>query len=205
MAPKRTPLIERFQAQYLVAETGCWLWVGSIQESNGYGVIGVVEGDVKKRKYAHRVAHELFIGPIPPGLNVDHQCHNEDLGCSGGPTCPHRACVNPEHLEAVTTRRNIKRGQTGAHEAAKTHCPHGHEYTPENTRRIKTGSGVLSRSCRICHNTRTLAAHHAKTRCPAGHPYDEVNTYIKVSPKAGRSSRHCRACDRERAATKSIV
>lgn len=46
---------------------------------------------------AHRVAYELEREPIPPGLEPDHLCKN-------------RACVRPDHLELVTHRENVLRG-----------------------------------------------------------------------------------------------
>lgn len=57
---------------------------------------------------AHRAAHELWIGAIPDGYTVDHLCHNDDLLCVGG-RCPHRRCVEPSHLEAVTSAENNRR------------------------------------------------------------------------------------------------
>ena len=73
---------ERFLA--MVDKTdSCWNWLGTTT-AHGYGQIGA-NGKVYP---AYRVAYELFIGPIPETLAVDHLCRN-------------RACVNPDHLEAV--------------------------------------------------------------------------------------------------------
>jgi hypothetical protein len=76
-----------------------------------------------------------YVGKIPEGLQIDHLCRV-------------RECANPAHLEAVTCRENLLRGDTvTAHNANKTHCVNGHEYTPENTAITRDGC----RRCRICH------------------------------------------------------
>ena len=86
---------------------------------------------------AHRYSYEELIGPIPEGLVIDHLCRD-------------RACVNPYHLEPVTSRENIIRGEgpriLKERHAAITHCPQGHEYNQENTYISKT----KNRQCRIC-------------------------------------------------------
>lgn len=73
-------------------ETGCWVWARGPGPS-GYGVKSV-NG---KRVRAHRHYYEQAKGPIPDGLQIDHLCRNP-------------ACVNPEHLEAVTQAQNTRRG-----------------------------------------------------------------------------------------------
>jgi hypothetical protein len=111
---------------------------------------------------AHRVAYEMLVGTIPKGLDLDHICHNGS-GCGGGESCPHRRCVNPDHLEPVTHRENMLRGETvAAMHARKTHCIHGHEFTPENTRIKRDGS----RNCRACDRV----AHYAKRHQDGGNP-----------------------------------
>lgn len=109
---------------------GCWTWTASLKP-DGYGWFRL-DGKVR---LAHRVAYEAFIGPIPSGLELDHLCRN-------------RRCVRPDHLEAVTHRENLLRGETiTAAQVSRTHCPRGHGYDPENTYIGKNGS----RSCRTCH------------------------------------------------------
>jgi hypothetical protein len=112
-------------------ETGCWNWTASMN-GKGYGQITVAGGMQK----AHRAAYELIEGPIPAGLELDHLCRN-------------RACINPAHLEPVTSRENTLRSpiSPSAINARKTHCPFGHEYTAENTLMRK---GNRSRCCRAC-------------------------------------------------------
>ena len=122
----------------------CWPWKGSLSRGYGHIKYDAVNTSV------HRVAYELTIGPIPVGLDLDHVCHSNDKTCRGGPTCPHRACCNPAHLEPVPKSVNSKRGRIGdrtrERAALITHCPYGHEYTPENTWVDKNGA----RFCRTC-------------------------------------------------------
>lgn len=129
-----TPM-QRLVAKFVPEpNSGCWLWTASC-DSKGYGKI-YVNG---KLVGAHRVAYELFVGPIPDGLHIDHLCRV-------------RCCVNPSHMEPVTHAENIRRGDSGKATAlqqrAKTHCPHGHEYNEENTHIRKNRNGA--RVCRTC-------------------------------------------------------
>lgn len=117
----------------------CWHWEGATVKGHGWMT---VDG---KRIYVHRLAYELLVGPIPDGFDVDHVCHNVDPDCPAGVVCLHRRCVNPAHLEAVTPSENNARGKRRMR-ALITHCPHGHEYTPDNS--YFNGSG--SRSCLAC-------------------------------------------------------
>jgi len=115
----------------------CWLWVGA-RSSTGYGQIAAAGRLV----YAHRFAYELLVGDIPETLQIDHLCRN-------------RACVNPDHMEAVTQRVNILRGEsTAARNAAKTHCRRGHPFDEANTIHLSRGG----RQCRTCHSERERGA-----------------------------------------------
>lgn len=139
-----TPLADRFWSK--VERRGsdeCWHWTAAVVKT-GYGWFN--RGPKQGPTTAHRIAWMLTHGDIPKGLYVDHVCHNADLMCDGGSSCPHRRCCNPAHLELVTHAENVTRGRAGARYAARTHCPHGHEYTPENTLIGKSGS----RFCRAC-------------------------------------------------------
>lgn len=94
----------------------CWPWLGYVMK-RGYGQIGA-PGRGSSMLYAHRLSYELAHGPIPDGLTIDHTCHNKDLGCVRGFSCPHRRCVNPAHLEAVSRGENHRRAFSARRTAA---------------------------------------------------------------------------------------
>ena len=126
---------------------GCWFFTGRI-DRYGYGVIRVGHKTVK----AHRLAYEFSIGRIPVGLTIDHLCHN-GTGCPGGTSCPHRACVNPAHMEAVAFGVNVLRGGgPSARAARQTHCINGHLFYGKNGRR----------KCRTCAQNRYQAMKQAQ-------------------------------------------
>jgi hypothetical protein len=116
---------------HLVDDAPCWLWTGP-GNGAGYGIIS--RGRASEGKVAaHRAVYELLLAPIPEGLTLDHLCRN-------------RICVNPAHMEPVTMRVNLLRGEGPSARAARaTHCPQGHEYSPDNTYRSKRG-----RECKKC-------------------------------------------------------
>jgi hypothetical protein len=121
--------LERFWAKVDKTES-CWVWTAS-KDTKGYGKL-----TLRQRTYrAHRVAYEYLVGPISDGLQLDHLCRN-------------RRCVRPDHLEPVTSRENLLRGDTvNARLAAKTHCDSGHPFDEVNTYRAPDGT----RHCRKCH------------------------------------------------------
>jgi hypothetical protein len=83
----------------------CWVWLGK-PTTYGYG-----QFSVRRKNYrAHRYAWMLLRGAIPDGLVIDHVCRN-------------RLCVNPNHLELVTSVENVMRGiGPSAVNSRKTHC-----------------------------------------------------------------------------------
>lgn len=125
--------VERFEAKYTPEpNSGCWLWTAGT-DPKGYGDFWSGTNSIR----AHRFAYELYKGPIPDGLVLDHLCR---VPC----------CVNPDHLEAVTHRENILRGiGPSAHNAKKTHCIYGHPFTEDNTSIWNTKLGP-ARRCKEC-------------------------------------------------------
>jgi hypothetical protein len=107
--------MQRFWDQVEKTST-CWLWKG-YKMASGYGRFGFNY----KTLYAHRFSYELIKGDIPKGMVIDHLCKN-------------RGCVNPDHMEVVTQRENLLRGDGfPALEAKQTHCIKGHLFSKENT------------------------------------------------------------------------
>lgn len=122
----------------------CWRWQGA-GNGNGYGVMTVA----RRKVYVHRFSYELLVGPIPPGSELDHLCHNGDPDCVDESKCLHRSCCNPDHLEAVSRAINAKRGNGGQLQRAKTKCPQGHPYDEQNTKWYQG-----RRYCWACHEIR---------------------------------------------------
>src|SRR3990167_10028172 len=112
-------------------ENNCLIWTGSLDKL-GYGHT-TLNG---KSMYTHRVSYILHIGDIPKGLQVDHLCNN-------------KSCINPDHLEAVTPKENLRRAGNFNHNTKKLRCPLGHTYTIEYLK-----NGRNHRICTICRRYR---------------------------------------------------
>lgn len=114
----------------------CWIWQRATTAA-GYGVFRRHQQNF----YAHREAYISVYGAIPDGLELDHLCRR-------------RACLRPEHLEAVTHRENLRRGRGGEYNRAKTHCLHGHAFTLDNI--YREPKRPESRVCRTCARDRVI-------------------------------------------------
>lgn len=127
-AKKNATVEERLRLHMIEAPSGCWIWVGA-RSSSGHGKLGV-DG---RTLGAHRLSYETWVGPIPPGLHIDHLCRRP-------------ACINPRHLQAVTPSVNVRRGTAPCARALRReNCLRGHSYAEFG--RIYDGK----RTCTECH------------------------------------------------------
>lgn len=126
------------RVQRRVVERGdCWIYTGKIDQYGYGGIAWAGEYFV-----THRIAFQSLVGDIDDGLELDHLCRV-------------RACCNPAHLEAVTHRVNLLRGETlAARNATLTACLRGHEYSQANTYIRPDGN----RDCRECRRRRRSEA-----------------------------------------------
>ena len=108
--------------------SGCWLWLGAVTKRGEYGIVR----DHGELTVAHRFFYAAYKGHIPGGLILDHLCRV-------------RCCVNPDHVEPVTSAENTHRGLPTKRTAA--HCGHGHPRTPANTYYRSNGYT----ECSVCH------------------------------------------------------
>lgn len=114
-----------------------WLWRGEV-DRGGYGHVR----HRGPRRLVHRVVYELFVGPIPHGLTLDHLCRI-------------RHCTNPEHLEPVTMTENLHRGVSPSAINFRTiFCKRGHLLQGDNVR-VYRGR----RHCLVCEQLRNPYGH----------------------------------------------
>jgi hypothetical protein len=136
---------ERFERKAVKNATGCWGWTGRFFTTTGYTMFHMISPKHGRWQptTGHRVAYELYVGPIPEGLVIDHLCRN-------------RGCVNPAHMEPVTRGENVRRGEApSAVSVRENRCQRGHEFTPENTFIRSNRAG--KRECRECIRARDRA------------------------------------------------
>lgn len=84
-------IIERINPQFEVID-GCWVWQGRVGGKQGYPQISLGG----RQTMVHRIVFEELVRPLLAGETIDHLCRN-------------RKCINPNHLEAIPLRDNVKR------------------------------------------------------------------------------------------------
>lgn len=148
----------------------CWDWTGG-KNNKGYGMFSY-RG---KNCYAHRIAYEMFVEIIPPGLKGDHLCRRP-------------ICVNPAHKEPVTHRINVLRGTApSALNHKKTVCKRGHPLSGDNLRTTPSIVRGGRRACRTC----SLAWHRVRgavNRRRDGVPERAKKSNISVAVQKKESS-----------------
>lgn len=183
-------VVARFMAKVAEPDSnGCRDWTAA-RYATGYGAFWTGTGT----RQANAVSLEIASGERSDGRVARHSCHRP-------------VCVAPEHLQwgshSDNARDCVEAGRNA--NANKTHCPEGHELTPENTYVYPSDS---ARECRICRAARAreiyvrakqgLPAERPsnadKTHCKHGHEFTTENTY--VAP--GNGQRMCRECPRQR-------
>jgi hypothetical protein len=98
-----------YVSEALGYDTDCWIWQLSVTVW-GYAQGGQPQGG-RQHGRVHVDMWESRFGPVPKGMELDHLCHTADVSCVAGNQCRHRRCVNPEHLELVTSAINSQRGR----------------------------------------------------------------------------------------------
>ena len=133
----------RFWSKVEKGET-CWTWQAT-RSDLGYGRFNLGDTTVA----AHRIAFYLVRGQFDESKTLDHLCRNT-------------SCVNPEHLEPVTMKENILRGNgRAAEQARKTHCYNGHPLSGDNL--ISNGPKKPRRRCKECNRVK-FAIRRRRTR-----------------------------------------
>lgn len=98
-------------ARCTVADNGCWNWNLSIG-NHGYGQSSQPALFGGRVSLAHRLSFAAFAKNPDPKKQIDHLCKN-------------KVCVNPEHLEEVTQRLNVRRQFGGVEDVSR--CRRGHD------------------------------------------------------------------------------
>ncbi len=146
-AQEKTPEEKFWESTDKRTEEECWPWVGSTRGNDRwkYGIIWM-NG---KLESAHRFSWVLFNGAIPALKDADSR------GTCILHKCDNPLCVNPKHLFPGTHKDNMrdKLAKNRDGNKNKTHCPHGHAYTDENTY-IAKQRGKRMRHCKTCHRIR---------------------------------------------------
>lgn len=111
--------------------------------NGGHQRVSLWKNHKKDIRKVHHLVLEAFAGERPSGMEA---CHWNDI-----PT-DNRLANLRWATQSDNTFDRVRNGKH--HEARKTHCKRGHEFTPENTLPQSKGQG---RNCRKCRNLRDRA------------------------------------------------
>jgi hypothetical protein len=120
--------------------SGCWLWLGAVNE-DGYGRVGVRDGELWRNAHAHRHVYELLVGPIAAGKHLLHRCDNP-------------CCVNPDHLFQGTPKTNKEDS------VAKGRHVHGERH-PASKLTDETALQILHASGKYRDIAKKFGVHHS--------------------------------------------
>jgi hypothetical protein len=169
MTPRNTPVSERFWSKVIGGDVEhCWLWNAG-KNPEGYGVFYINNGGHRQHVKAHRWAYEALRAEIPVGLHIDHLCR-------------HHACVNPWHLEPVSPRENVLRGESpSAIALRREYCTYGHHDFAAHG--IVWAGRRICRTCRLAYNRlyKALSAEEISRRKAAGLPLIDLVAYYAES------------------------
>lgn len=132
-------------------QRGLWRYKGKILRPGinrlGYPVVSLKDADRGRTMKVHRLVLEAFVGPCPESFEA---CHNN--GVRGD------SRLSNLRWDSHTNNMLDKQKHGTDHQKRKSHCPQGHEYTPENTKVIP--SRPTARYCRQCHRDRSVSRWH---------------------------------------------
>lgn|SRR5882724_2778105 len=157
---------------------GCWNWTGQIA-TNGYGHVWYMG----RTELAHRAVYKMLVGPIRKSLTIDHLCRN-------------KRCVNPAHLEPVSIRVNILRGDgPAAINARLTKCKRGHPLSGSN---LFILGAHRQRRCRICFNPCSVQSNARNREKRNAHQRETYRLKKAMLLSAHGNCRPANAADRAR-------
>jgi len=131
----------------------------TLLDNRNYQQINVCRDGVKIHTHVHVLVATAFHGPCPAGMECRHLDGNRSNNVASNLAWGTASENNLDRVRHGTfTNRNI----------GKTHCDHGHEFTPENTK-MSVRNGTDRRTCWACTQRRNKeqaarrkAARHAR-------------------------------------------
>lgn len=112
----------------------CWLWIGKIDDGYGRFCFG------NKYYLVHRMSFAVLKDKLGENTQVDHLCKV-------------RNCLNPDHLEEVTSKENTRRGLSKKFNTDPNKCAYGHDYDIEKPGKAE---GSIYKICSTCNHRRAI-------------------------------------------------